>query len=138
MAEQVPGRVPGRLSEPVTVVLPPAAPGGTPDKAADTARAALPAIPVTAADTVRQPSQAVPADPSGAEKRSAPRDRAPGWREVLIIAAVVVGAVLAVQVVTSYLPGSVQDLLFRTPLTIVLLITATVGLLIRISRRPST
>ncbi|HVA87973.1 MAG TPA: hypothetical protein VNF73_16830 [Candidatus Saccharimonadales bacterium] len=137
MAEQVPGRVPGRLSEPVTVVLPPAAPGGTPDKAADMARA-VSEITVTAADTVRQPSQAVPADPSGAEERSAPRDRAPGWREVLIIAAVVVGAVLAVQVVTSYLPGSVQDLLFRTPLTIVLLITATVGLLIRISRRPST
>lgn len=64
--------------------------------------------------------------------------RSPGWREVLIVAAIVVGAVFAVQVLTSLLPTSMQEVVFRTPLTIVVLVVGTLGLLLRILRRRSS
>jgi hypothetical protein len=63
--------------------------------------------------------------------------RTPGWREVLLIAAIVVGIVFAFQIVTSLLPASLQDVVFRTPLTIIVLIAGTIGLLAWIARRPS-
>lgn len=64
--------------------------------------------------------------------------RAPGWREVLIVAAIVVGAVFAIQVLTSLLPTSIQEVVFRTPLAILVLVVGTLGLLLRIVRRRSS
>lgn len=63
--------------------------------------------------------------------------RSAGWREVLLVAAVVVGAVFAFQVITSLLPGSFQDIVFHSPLAIVVLVVGTVGLLLVTARRQS-
>jgi uncharacterized integral membrane protein len=62
---------------------------------------------------------------------------APGWREVLTVGAVVVLVVLALAVLTSILPTSLQDVVFHTPLAIVVLLVGTVGLLLWVARRPS-
>jgi hypothetical protein len=40
---------------------------------------------------------------------------------VLVVAAVVVGVVLGLAVVTSLMPAGLQDVIFRTPLAIVIL-----------------
>jgi len=64
-----------------------------------------------------------------------PAARQPGWREVLLVAAVVVLVVLGAAVLTSLLPVSLQDIVFHTPLAIVVLIVGTAWLLWRISRR---
>jgi len=61
--------------------------------------------------------------------------RAPGWREVLIVAAIVVGAVLGLAVLTSALPPALQDVVFRTPLAIAVLLVGTIGLLAWLARR---
>jgi hypothetical protein len=59
-----------------------------------------------------------------------------GWREVLIVAAVAVGIVLAVDVITTKVPA-LQDFVTRTPLVVVALIAGTAWLLWRVaSRRP--
>ena len=77
-----------------------------------------------------------------ADRRAEPDDtapgRGPGWREVLIVAAIVVGAVFAIQVLTSLLPTSMQEVVFHTPLAILVLVAGTVGLLLRIARRRSS
>jgi heme A synthase len=64
--------------------------------------------------------------------------RQPGWREVLIVAAAAVGVVLGAAILTSVLPTSVQEIVFHTPLAIVVLIVGTGWLLWRIARRPAT
>lgn len=64
-------------------------------------------------------------------------NRAPGWREVVLVGAVVVAVVLGLAVATSVLPTSLQDVVFRTPLAIVVLLVGTVGLLLWIARRPA-
>jgi hypothetical protein len=46
-------------------------------------------------------------------------------------------AVFAFQIVTSLLPASLQDVVFRTPFTIIVLIVGTIGLLAWIARRPA-
>jgi len=123
------------MSDSLTVELPATSPTSPPTAAARTAPTppASPATPPSAAaDIGSAPESDAPGEPS----RS--RDRTPGWREVLVIAAIVVVAVLAIQVVTSNLPVSVQNLLFNTPLVIVVLVGGTVGLLVRITRRSST
>lgn len=61
--------------------------------------------------------------------------RQPGWREVLIVAAVVVGIVLGASMLTSVLPSDLQGVVFHTPLTIVVLLVGTTWLLWRIARR---
>jgi uncharacterized membrane-anchored protein len=61
--------------------------------------------------------------------------RQPGWREVLAVAAAVVAVVLGAAVATSLLPTSVQEIVFHTPLTILVLIVGTGWLLWRIARR---
>jgi uncharacterized membrane protein len=61
--------------------------------------------------------------------------RVPGWRDVVVVALVVVGVVMGLAVLTSLLPRAGQDLVFRTPLAIVVLVLGTVGLLVRIARR---
>ena len=63
--------------------------------------------------------------------------RSPGWREVLILGAVVVAVVLGLAVATSVLPTSLQDIVFRTLLAILILIAGTVGLMLWIARRPT-
>ena len=63
--------------------------------------------------------------------------RTPGWREVLLVAAAVVAVSLGAAVLTGLLPASAQDIVFKTPLVIVILIVGTVGLLLRLAvRRP--
>lgn len=65
--------------------------------------------------------------------------RAPGWREVLLVAVGVVAVSLGAAFVTGLLPASAQDIVFKTPLVIVILIVGTVGLLLRLAvRRPPT
>ena len=62
--------------------------------------------------------------------------RQPGWREVLIVAAVAVAVVLGAAILTSALPTGIQEVVFHTPLAIVVLVVGTAWLLWRISRRP--
>jgi ABC-type uncharacterized transport system permease subunit len=63
-------------------------------------------------------------------------ERTPGWRDVLIVAAVVVAVVLGAAFITGALPAAGQDIVFRTPLAIVVIVVGTVGLLVRLARRP--
>jgi heme A synthase len=63
--------------------------------------------------------------------------RQPGWREVLIVAICVVALVLGLAVATSLLPTQVQEVVFHTPLLIVVLIVGTGYWLWRVSRRQS-
>ena len=59
-----------------------------------------------------------------------------GWREVLIVAAVAVAIILAIDVVTTKVPA-LQDFVTRTPLVVIVLVAGTAWLLWRIaSRRP--
>jgi uncharacterized membrane protein len=59
-----------------------------------------------------------------------------GWRDVIVVAAVVVGVVLGAAVVTSLLPTAFQEFVFHTPIAIIVLIVGTAWLLWRIARRP--
>ncbi len=67
----------------------------------------------------------------------APLDgRSPGWREVLLIAAAVLGAVLSLELVSAAVPG-VRDLFRGLPVVIVGLVAGTGSLLLMIAlRRP--
>jgi len=60
----------------------------------------------------------------------------PGWREVLLVAAVAVAVVLGAAILTSVLPTGAQEIVFHTPLAIIVLVAGTGWLLWRISRRP--
>ena len=62
--------------------------------------------------------------------------RQPGWREVIVVAALAVAVVMGAAVVTSVLPTDLQEFVFHTPLAIVVLIVGTAWLLWRIARRP--
>jgi hypothetical protein len=68
--------------------------------------------------------------PDGRERR------VPGWREVLVVAVLVVASVLGTAVLTSLLPPAGQDLVLRTPLAIAVLAGGTIGLLVWLARRP--
>jgi FtsH-binding integral membrane protein len=60
-----------------------------------------------------------------------------GWREVLLVAAIAVGAVLGAAVLTALLPTDLQRVIFHTPLLIAVLIVGTVFVLWRLAgRRP--
>jgi hypothetical protein len=62
---------------------------------------------------------------------------APGWRDVLLVAVAIVGVALGAAAVTGLLPRAGQDVVFHTPLVIVVLLVGTVGLLVRLAlRRP--
>ncbi len=61
--------------------------------------------------------------------------RSPGWREVLVVAALVLAAVFAVEIASSLLPP-VGEAFSGFPLTIVVLVVGTAGLLLLIGRRP--
>ena len=58
----------------------------------------------------------------------------PGLREALLVGAVVVGAVLLAAWITFLVPRSAGDVVFRTPLLIVVLIGGTAFVLWRITR----
>jgi len=60
----------------------------------------------------------------------------PGWRQVLMVAGAAVVVVLGAAILTSVLPTGAQEIVFHTPLTIIVLIVGTGWLLWRISRRP--
>ena len=60
--------------------------------------------------------------------------RTPGLREALIVGAVAVAVVLAASIVTFLLPPDARDVVFRTPLLILVLIVGTAGVLWRITR----
>jgi uncharacterized membrane-anchored protein len=66
-----------------------------------------------------------------------PRDvgRQPGWPQVVLVGAIVVAVVLGAAVATSLLPTSAQEIVFHTPLAILVLIVGTAWLLWRIARR---
>ena len=59
----------------------------------------------------------------------------PGWREVVLLAGAVVAVVLGAAILTSLLPTSVQEIVFRTPVAIGVLVVGTGWVLWRISRR---
>ena len=63
--------------------------------------------------------------------------RAPGWREVILVTAGVVAFVFGLVGLTALLPPGGQDVVFRTPLAIVVLAVGTLGLLVWIARRPA-
>jgi hypothetical protein len=66
----------------------------------------------------------------------ADRTRTVGWREVLIVAAVAVAAVLAAQVVATLVPP-IGALMRATPVIVVLMVVVTGWVLWRIAaRRP--
>ena len=63
--------------------------------------------------------------------------RSIGWREVMIVAAVAVGAVLGAAILTAVLPTDLQRVVFHTPLLIAVLVVGTGLVLWRIAaRRP--
>ena len=62
--------------------------------------------------------------------------RQPGWSEVTLVAVATVAVVLGAAILTSILPTTVQEVVFHTPLAIVVLLLGTAWLLWRISRRP--
>ena len=59
----------------------------------------------------------------------------PGWRAVVLVAGTVVALVLGAAILTSFLPESFQEIVFRTPVAIAALVLGTGWLLWRISRR---
>jgi len=63
-----------------------------------------------------------------------PEARQPGLREVLILAAAVVGIVMVAAGVTALLPSEGQGVVFNTPLLILVLIGGTAVVLWRILR----
>jgi anti-sigma-K factor RskA len=62
--------------------------------------------------------------------------RAFGWREAILVGAIVAGVVLGLAIGTSLLPADAQRLIFRTPLLIVILVTGSAIVLLRLVRRP--
>lgn len=64
-----------------------------------------------------------------------PIGRQPGWRDVALAAAAVVVVVMGAAILTSVLPSTLQEIVFHTPIAIVVLIVGTGWLLWRISRR---
>ena len=84
------------------------------------------------------PSVPPPSEPSAATPPSASVSRAPGWREVLIVAGIVVAVVLGAAFLTGVLPAAEQNVVFKTPLAIVVIAVGTVGLLVWLARRPAS
>ncbi len=62
--------------------------------------------------------------------------RQPGLREVLLVGATVLLVVMAAAALTALLPRGGQDVVFHTPLLILVLIGGTGAILWRILRRP--
>ena len=63
-----------------------------------------------------------------------PDTRSPGLREALLVGGLTVLVVLGAAVLTFLMPGSLGDVVFRTPLLILVLIVGTAVVLWRITR----
>ncbi len=63
------------------------------------------------------------------------RERAPGWREVLLVSIGVVAIVLGAAVVTGLLPTDAQRVVFHEPLLIGVLVLGTIFVLWGVARR---
>ena len=76
--------------------------------------------------------------PSAQQTPTAPATAAtPGGREVFLVAVAVVAVALGLAAATGLLPPAGQDIVFRTPLVIVVLLVGTIGLMVRLAmRRP--
>ena len=74
------------------------------------------------------------ADRPPAERRPASAERRPGLREAILLGALAVVAVLLAAVITFLAPPGARDLVFRTPLLILVLIGGTGLVLWRITR----
>jgi FtsH-binding integral membrane protein len=61
-------------------------------------------------------------------------ERTIGVREVLLVAGLTVAVVLGAAIATSLLPTGLQEIVFRTPLLIIVLIGGTAALLWGIAR----
>ena len=61
-------------------------------------------------------------------------ERTVGLREVLLVAGLSVAVVLGAAIATSFLPKALQEVVFRSPLLIVVLIVGTAVLLWGIAR----
>lgn len=61
-------------------------------------------------------------------------ERTIGLREVLLVAGLTVAVVLGAAIATSILPKGLQEIVFRTPLLIIVLIGGTAALLWGIAR----
>jgi len=75
--------------------------------------------------------------PDGPPGDSSPgRRRGPGWREVAIVAVVILAAVFAVEILSAFVPALGEA--FRDfPVTIAILVVGTAGVLLAITlRRP--
>lgn len=59
---------------------------------------------------------------------------APGWLRALVVGGLTVDAVLAAAVISFLLPSSLGDVVFRSPLLILVLITGTALVLWTITR----
>ena len=88
------------------------------------------------------PDAPAPDAPVAGSAGGAPSDRggagagsSPGWREVLVLAALVLAAVFVVELASSLLPP-VGEAFSGFPLTIIILVVGTAGLLLLIGRRP--
>lgn len=66
------------------------------------------------------------------------RRRPPGITEVMLVALAIVAAVALAVVVTQLLPDDIEELVYRTPIAIAVLIAGTGLVLWRISRRQRT
>lgn len=71
-------------------------------------------------------------DRRGGDPGAAPRS--PGWREVLLLAAVILAAVVALEVASAALPP-VRDAFSGFPVTVAVLVAGTVGILLLGARR---
>ena len=60
--------------------------------------------------------------------------RTPGLRDALLVGGVTVAVVLGAAALTFLLPPDARDIVFRTPLLILVLIVGTAGVLWRITR----
>jgi hypothetical protein len=72
-------------------------------------------------------------EPSGADGAAHERP-APGWLRALVVGGLTVDAVLAAAVVSFLLPSSLGDVVFRSPLLILVLIVGTAFVLWTITR----
>ena len=75
-----------------------------------------------------------PVDPEPATPGTGPAGRSPGLREALLVGGLTVVVVLLAAVVTFLLPPEIGDVVFQTPLLIVVLIVGTAFVLLRITR----
>jgi hypothetical protein len=70
-----------------------------------------------------------------ADSRDSGAARQPGWREVLLVAAAVVGIVLLIAAIGTFVPPA-EAFFNRIPVAIIVLLAGTAWVLWRIARRP--